>query len=333
MNIQQASPKPAIEVDPARFDRAGIDEETRSLNAGIVERLSSGPDMWSFTPAEIRAARAAGRGFFPLLPPDPDVETIGIPGPAGPIGARIIRPKTRAQRGVYLHFHGGGWMIGEARENDQRLRRHAENTGLATISVDYRLAPEHPHPAGPDDCEAAALWLLSDAAAGLDRSFLAIGGESAGAHLSLATLIRLRDRHGLTPFSAANLVAGIYDLAMTPSVRNWGEEKLILATRDISRMIDHFLSGGGSAADPDVSPLHADLAGLPAALVTCGSLDLLIDDSLFLAARLAAAGNRARLSVHNGGCHVFQAFPTAMAERSLAEMDAFLNAEIARRRG
>lgn len=320
-------------VDPYLFSDEAVTAETRALNAEILERLSAAPDMWSFSPPEVRAARAAGRGSFPLYPPDPEAQLIDIPVPGGPLPARVIRPKTRSERGVYLHFHGGGWMIGAPQENDQRLRRLAENTGLATISVDYRLAPEHPYPAAPDDCEAAALWLISDAARDFDRSFIAVGGESAGAHLSLVTMLRLRDRHGLKPFAAANLVAGLYDLSMTPSVRRWGTQKLILTTRDVRNFIERFLSAGGDRADPDVSPLHADLSGLPPALVTCGTKDLLIDDSLFLAARLTAAGSPVELAVYPGGCHVFQGFPCAQGEASLKQMDDFLNAAIARRRG
>src|SRR5690606_9391637 len=134
------------------------------------------PDMWLSTPAQIRQDRAAGRGFFPLLPPDPDAEDRFIDTPAGKLRLRIIRPATRAARGVYLHIHGGGWVMGAPQESDARLRAMAEGLGLAAISVDYRLAPEAPYPAAPDDCEQAALWLLSDAAAGFGRGFLAIGG-------------------------------------------------------------------------------------------------------------------------------------------------------------
>lgn len=317
----------SVAFDPMLFAEASIPPAVAKLNAEIVARQSAAPDMWNFTAAEIRAARAAGKGFFPLQPKDPDAEDRIITGPGGPLRLRIVRPKTRSERGVYLHLHGGGWMIGSPEENDARLRRHAENTGLASISVDYRLAPEHPYPAAADDCEAAALWLLSDAAAGFNLDFLAIGGESAGAHLSVVTMLRLRDRHGTMPFLAANLVAGIYDLAMTPSVRNWGEEKLILTTRDVTRMIAGF-AGDADVASPDLSPLHADLSGLPPALVTCGTKDLLLDDSLFIAARLASSAVPAELAVYPGGCHVFQNFATRESQQSLSQMDGFLNRRI-----
>ncbi|MFE4630638.1 alpha/beta hydrolase [Streptomyces mirabilis] len=93
--------------------------------------------------------------------------------------------------GVYLHIHGGGWAFGSADGQDERLWRLAEQAGLAVVSVEYRLAPEHPFPAGPDDCEAAARWLVKHAAAEFGTERLLIGGESAGAHLSVVTLLRL----------------------------------------------------------------------------------------------------------------------------------------------
>lgn len=316
-------------IDPRVFDEDAIPQAVIRQNEEILDRLSRMPDIWTMSMPQIRSMRANGQGSFPLCPPDPGAKTLTIPGPAGRIDARVIRPVGRAERGTYLHLHGGGWIMGEPSESDARLRRLAENTGLATISVDYRLAPEHPYPAAPDDCEAAALWLTGDGAADFDTSFLAIGGESAGAHLCLVTMLRLRDRHGMTPFHAANLVAGCYDLGRTPSVRNWGDSRLILRTIDVETFCRLFLQNGEDTRDPDVSPLYAGLGGLAPALFTCGTKDLLIDDTLFLAMRWVAAGNTAETGIYPGGCHVFQGFPSQQAETSLSQMEAFLNSRIA----
>jgi acetyl esterase/lipase len=192
------------------------------------------------------------------------------------------------------------------------------------VSVDYRLAPEHPFPAGPDDCEAAALWLAGRAAAEFGTTRLWIGGESAGAHLALVTLLRLRDRHGLRPFAGANLAYGAYDLSMTPSQRRWGERNLVLSTPILGWFYDFFVPGPERRRDPDVSPLYADLAGLPPALLTVGTLDPLLDDTLFLHARWIAAGGGAELAVWPGGIHGFDAFPTRLSRAARERMDAFL---------
>ena len=313
-----------ISLDPALFAPEAISEETAKLNANVVALLERLPDMWSLEPRVIRERRAKGLGPFPLAPKSPRAETVTIEGRHGPIALRIIPPANGTPRGAYLHIHGGGWVLGSADQQDTRLERIADNTGLAAISVDYRLAPENPYPQGPDDCEAAALWLVREGEARFGSNLFAIGGESAGAHLSVVTLLRLRDRHGLSPFAGANLVAGCFDLGLTPSARAWGTEKLVLNTRDIEMFVRHFLLHGGSTEDPDVSPLKADLRGLPPALFSIGTRDCLLDDSLFMASRWLAAGNAGEIAVYPGGAHVFQSFPSALAEESLARMDAFL---------
>jgi acetyl esterase len=317
-----------IPSDHRVFNEESIAQAVRELNDGIVSRLTGKPDMWDVTPERLRAGRARGEGSYPMSPPDPGAATIEIPGPDGSIRARVIRPKNRKERGTLLHIHGGGWIMGTPQENDTQLRRIAENTGLSTISVDYRLAPEHPYPAGPDDCEAAALWLLDKGSELFNTAFIAIGGESAGAHLAVVTLARLRNRHGTTPFHAANLVAGCYDLGGTPSVRNWGDLRLILRTMDVDFFFKEFLQNNEDLRDPDVSPLYAKLDGFPPALFTCGTKDLLIDDSLFMASRWASAAVPVESGIFPGGCHMFQAFESTQAEASLLQMDDFLNRRI-----
>jgi acetyl esterase/lipase len=309
-------------LDPALFNPTAVDPETAALNAEIIAKLARLPDQWSLPPAVIREMRAKGGGAFPLPPKSLRAQTLVIQGRAGEVPLRIIAPPD--PRGVYLHIHGGGWVFGAADMQDDRLERMAEKLGLAAVSVDYRLAPEHPYPAAPDDCEAAALWLVENAASrfGTDRLF--IGGESAGAHLSVVTLMRLRDVHGIRAFRAANLVAGIYDLGMTPSARRWGEEKLVMRTLDVHMFVQNFLRGWGDLRDPDISPLYGDLTGLPPAIFTIGTRDAILDDSLFMSARWAAAGNRAALAVWPGGAHVFIGYPGPLTEKALARSEAFL---------
>ncbi|MFD2251366.1 acetyl esterase/lipase [Pseudochelatococcus lubricantis] len=314
-------------LDAALFDSERIDAETRKLNTAIVDLINAAPDQWSLPPQEVRDLRAQGRGAFPAPILSPRARTVEIPGPRGAIPLRIVEPRDSA-RGAFLHIHGGGWTFGTADGQDARLERFADNLGLVAISVEYRLAPEHPYPAGPDDCEAAALWLAREGAALFGAERLFIGGESAGAHLSLVTLLRLRDRHGLSPFSGAVLTAGCFDLGLTPSVRHWGEEKLVLNTRDIEKFVESYLGGpelgGHDPRHPDISPLYADLSGLPPAHLIVGTRDPLVDDTLFLHTRWVAAGNRAELAVWTGGAHVFVVFPGTLADRALARSEAFL---------
>ncbi|HZU80571.1 MAG TPA: alpha/beta hydrolase fold domain-containing protein, partial [Acidimicrobiales bacterium] len=196
-------------------------------------------------------------------------------------------------------------------------------------SVDYRLAPEHPFPAGPDDCESAALWLLDAAGPEFGTERLLVGGESAGAHLAALTLVRLRDRLGsVERFAGANLVFGQYDMSGTPSVRRWGPRNLVISTPIIEWFADNFLPGlsAEERRRPGISPLFADLSGLPPALFTVGALDPLLDDSLFMHARWQGAGNSSELRVYPESPHGFTAFPSRMAQMAQAEQLAFLAA-------
>jgi acetyl esterase/lipase len=243
------------------------------------------------------------------------------------IPVRVFTPER--VDGVYLHIHGGGWAFGSADGQDERLWRLAVRTGLAVVSVDYRLAPECPFPAGPDDCVAAARWLVDNAAAEFGTGRLLIGGESAGAHLSVLTLLRLRDRHGITgAFRAAHLLFGAYDLSMTPSQRLFGARRLLSNTPSLRAGYDLFLPGMDDERrrDPEVSPLYADLSGLPAARLVVGGLDPLVDDSMFLAARWAATGASVRLEVIAGAMHGFTLFPLAVTERETRRQQEFLRA-------
>jgi acetyl esterase/lipase len=231
--------------------------------------------------------------------------------------------------GVYLHIHGGGWAFGSADGQDERLWHLAEQAGLAVVSVDYRLAPEHPFPAGPDDCEAAARWLVDHSVAEFGTERLLIGGESAGAHLSVVTLLRLRDRHGITgAFRAAHLLFGPYDLSMTPSQRSFGPRELLSDTDKLRGSYELFTPGTGAEQrrDPEVSPLFADLTGLPPARIVVGTEDPLLDDSLFLAARWQAAGASVQLGVVAGAMHGFTLFPLTVTERELRRQRDFLSA-------
>jgi acetyl esterase/lipase len=231
--------------------------------------------------------------------------------------------------GVYLHLHGGGWALGGADQQDLLLTTIADAAQMAVVSVDYRLAPEHPFPSGPDDCEAAACWLVERAEDEFGSSRLMIGGESAGAHLSVLTLVTLRDRHGISgAFAGANLAFGVYDLSMTPSARSWGERNLVISTPIMAWFAEMFVPGATNEElrSPQVSPLYADLHEMPPALFTVGMLDPLLDDTLFMAARWQAARNEATLRAYPESVHGFIRFPTGIARLAVESMLNFVRA-------
>ncbi|TMQ91501.1 alpha/beta hydrolase [Actinomadura soli] len=163
------------------------------------------------TLAELKEVRAKRSAPAPADPPaiEEVVEAAGIGVPV-----RIFTPSGGRPRGVYLDIHGGGFYMDSAAAGDVRNRRLADALHLAVVSVDYRLAPEDPWPAAPDDCEAAALWLLEQARERFGTARLVIGGSSAGATLALATLLRLRDRGAVDGVVGAALQFGTYDLSV-----------------------------------------------------------------------------------------------------------------------
>ena len=251
-----------MSFDPSVFGDDAISEETRGFVAAAVAMREQMPSMENTDLVEMRRLMDEGGGAFPVPPPVERAEERTVPGMGEGATIRIIRPEGREPTGVYLDIHGGGWVIGRARMSDQANLALVEKFGVATVSVDYRLAPEHPYPAGPDDCEAAAVWLVENAAAEFESERLLIGGGSAGAHLAAVTLLRMRDRHGYTGFIGANLVYGVYDLAMTPSQRLGVGPEGGLARDAIEAFYGMFIPGV-DATDPDVSPLNANLNHMP----------------------------------------------------------------------
>ena len=310
--------------DPALFDDAAITPDTAQLNTAMTNLMTGQPDWWLVGPEIFRAARRRGEGPFPAPVMSPRARTIVITGKDGnDITLRVIAPAN--PRGIYLHIHGGGWVLGGADMQDPMLERIADHTGQAVVSVEYRLAPEHPYPAGPDDCEAAAAWLIQNGQREFGASAMTIGGESAGGHLAAVTILRMRDRYGYNGWRGANLVYGAYDLSMTPSQRQFGDTRLVLRTSDMRQFYNAFMPDIADRRVPDISPLYADLKGLCPALFSVGTKDALLDDSLFMHARWVAASNPAELAIYPGGAHGFTLFPNALAQSAAAAMDAFLN--------
>lgn len=313
--------------DSSAFGEDAIGQETREFVAASMAMREQMPSMANTDLVELRRLMEEGGGAFPVPPPVDRAEDRTVPGMGEGASIRIIRPEGREPTGVYLDIHGGGWVIGRARMSDQANLALVEGFGLATVSVDYRLAPEHPYPAPPDDCEAAGAWLVENAAAEFGTERLLIGGGSAGAHLAAVTLLRMRDRHGYTGFLGANLVYGVYDLSMTPSQRLGVGPEGGLDRAAIEAFLGMYIPDQ-DPIDPDISPLHAHLHDMPPALFTVGTYDPLLDDSLFMHTRWLAAGNESELAVYPGGPHAFDAAPIPIAQQSRERVQAFIGARL-----
>ncbi|MEY2427018.1 MAG: acetyl esterase, partial [Actinomycetota bacterium] len=230
-----------------------------------------------------------------------------------------------APDGVYFHIHGGGWNTGAYDLQDTRLWHFAQACNVAVVSVEYALAPENPFPGMADDCEVAAMWLVENAKSEFGTDRLTIGGESAGAHLSSVILLRMRDA-----FVGANLVYGMYDLALTDFVRSWGTRNLILNTPVIEWCVESLTPGWNEEQrrNPDLSAMYADLAGLPPVLFTCGTDDPTLHDSQGLYEKWQAANGNATLEIYEAGFHAFNLFPSKMADVSNRSQERFITSVV-----
>lgn len=243
------------------------------------------------------------------------VSAVSIEGPPGPLPLRLLEP-AGPPRGLIVDLHGGGWVVGSAALND-RLTGHFAEAGWTVASVDYRLLDEVRGVWMPDavaDCAAALRWALSEGRCRFGTEQVFVIGESAGAHLAALAALRLRDEGALGGLDGLVFVQGVFDLSAGPTVRAAGPETLLFDGPNLARDLGRLTPGLDEAARraPDLSPLYADLAGLPPALFVMGECDPLRDDSRAMAERWAKAAPATLLDVPTAP-HGFQHFgaPTA----------------------
>jgi monoterpene epsilon-lactone hydrolase len=254
-----------------------------------------------------------------------DVETSA--GSLGAIPVVIVDVAGAGSEAAILYFHGGAYAIGSAASSVGLASDLARRAGTRLISVDYRLAPEDPHPAALEDAVAAYRELLDS---GLATSRIAIAGESAGAGLAAATLVALNDA-GLPQPSSAFLMSPWADLTLSGgSITEKARVDPALTPGGLERRAADYIAGG-DATDGFASPIFADLAGLPPLLVQVGSHEILLDDATRLATRAAAGDVAVTLEVTPGVPHVFQAFAAILDEGDAALTSAadFLRTHLA----
>jgi acetyl esterase/lipase len=269
----------------------------------------------------------------PQRPPALTPTDVVIDGPGGDLRLHIFAPEARP-RAVIVRIHGGGW-VGGAPEDDETLNDHICRTcQVAIVSPEYRLAPENAVTILDEieDCRAAARWAYESCSRfGTERMMIA--GTSGGAHLAAATLLRLRDTGdpGFDAIIAAHFDSGPYDVSGTPSQRLATNQTLIITPMWLEAFRELAFPGRDPEMlrDPTLSPLYADLSGLPPAMFVVGALDPLLDDSLFMASRWQAAGNQATVEVWPMGAHTFMNMGTPLADAALARTTAWI-AEIVR---
>lgn len=229
---------------------------------------------------------------------------------------------------VLLYFHGGGYCAGSIASHRGLVGDIGQRAGIRTLAVGYRLAPENPYPAAVMDALEAWRFLRDQ---GYSPRSIAVGGDSAGGNLALAMIIALRDRGEPVP-AAAWLVSPWVDLRMTGRTLDSKADVDPLISRDYLMGLAEAYLAGHDPADPKVSPLYADLAGLPPVLVQVGSSETLLDDSVRLAGALGAAEVRTTLDVWPEMIHAWMLWSARLTDGRLASERAatWLRAELVR---
>jgi acetyl esterase len=326
-----ARPPPAGPPGSASYGKAPMPLDPQI--AGILALLDQlgAPPLAEGTPQAARAAfriSAVDLRDPSTLAPVRSTEDATIPGPAGDIPIRIYRPDIDGTAPTIAFFHGGGFVIGDIETHDDQARLICRDAAMVVVSVDYRLAPEHPFPAGFDDCLAATRWVAEHVESlGGDPERIVVGGDSAGANLAAA--VALASRTAGPSLAAQFLIYPVVDFtadAVYPS-RTENAEGYLLTEPDMSWFHGNYVGDGLDLRDPRLSPLLADdLTGAPAAVVGTAEFDPLRDEGDAYAEALADAGVKVWHHRFDGMIHGFYGLGvhSAGAAAAVSELNAAL---------
>lgn len=283
----------------------------------FILRLSAeNPPPANATPPQMREWFEAINAQTPIAE-GAMIETISV----GPCPAELIRLPGGDEGKLVIYYHGGGFLFGSPRSHRTIATHLAKASGATVLSVDYRLAPEHPAPTAHDDAYAAYLWALEH---GYAPASIVLSGDSAGGNLALSTAVRARD-NGVPLPSCLVLMSPALDFASEgESHRTLADAPLV--NRELMGLFNAVYIGAGDLRSSQVTPFYGDVSGLPPVLVHVGSWELLRDDSITIADRINASGGSAELKVWEGMCHSWQLFAPMLEEgmASIEEAGAFM---------
>ena len=287
----------------------------------VRAHLAKLPPSNTLTIAERRAQYERAERVFPT-PPDVKVDIVMTPERP----AEWLMPPGASMDTVVLYLHGGGYVIGSPRSHRHLAAAIARAAGTRALLLDYRLAPEHPFPAAVEDAVAAYQWLLRE---GIAAARIVLAGDSAGGGLTVATLLALRDR-GLPRPAGGVCISPWVDL--TNSAASYVSKAAVdpMVTLENIALLTQAYIGTGDPKQPLVSPLYADLRGLPPLLVQVGSDEVLVDDAHALGVRARAAGVDVTVHEWPQMIHVWHWFLSMLdeAEQAIAEIAGFVRARV-----
>lgn len=290
---------------------------------------AGGPPLWELTPDEARAGVEANNAMIPAGPDVESVRDVVIPSRAGGMPARLYSPASPAP-GLIVYYHGGGWVVGSLDGWDASVRSLAAASGCDVLSVDYRLAPEHPFPAAADDAFDALVWAASPSGLAHGRPVV-VAGDSAGGNLAAVSALRARDVSG-PPVALQVLVYPVVDCDLDRrSYREYDGDELILNRRDMAWFWDRYAPDPAARANPYASPLRASShAGLPPAYLVTAEHDPLRDEGFAYADRLRASRVPVEHRHFGSQIHAFFSFTGVLddADKAVAEAGTAIRASV-----
>lgn len=335
--------KSVVVADPGAFSSDAIGPDIQEFHQKLMDIMKGAPKWYEVGAQKYREMRANGETPLPGITLLDSAGDFNIPSrdSGRDISCRLVKPTNgKSAHGVYLHIHGGGWVLGSEKGQDGVLQYLADTCGLVMLSVGYRLAPEHPHPAGPNDCYDVAEWLVDNAESKFGAPMKYVGGESAGGHLGMLVALHLL-QHKEAKFSSFKfkgliLHFGVYDMTMSPSLDLFNPPEVLVLDKDLMVHYREVYLPGVSLEqmrDPSISPLFADLQSLrgrlPPALFTCGTSDCLLDDTVFMSAKYQMAGAEAEVLIVPGGVHGYSMYPRdtkgAQADVAMKAVEEFIS--------
>lgn len=282
------------------------------------------------------------RAMYRALQPTAPRLTVGeirdatFPGPAGPLRVRHYIPEGKGPFPVIVHFHGGGFIMGDLETHDAQCRLLCRESACIVTAVDYRLGPEHPYPAGHEDAFAALRWAGSNATLfGGDASRLGVAGDSAGGHLALYCALRAKRSGGPSIKALLAIVPGVVmgpPLTEEISAGRETRNNSLLSTDGMDNFVAAYFQDPSDASDPALNFLGADVSGLPASIIAPAEIDVLHDEGVAMAKHLSEAGVPTQLMVAEGMVHIYfsvtEAFPSArpFAEKAAKAMGTLMRA-------
>jgi len=337
-NGRPATAVPGGRVDDAAMDHAlhgadsrrgdDLDPDVRRFIRGVAEAVSRHPGFATAALPRVRGWAEEVRAPWRQGGPDMlETHDLAVPTRHGPVRIRVHRPAPGVLPAL-VYLHGGGWTIFSIDTHDRLMREYAARAGCCVIGIDYALSPECRFPVALEQVVDVLESLASpDGGLGIDAGRLAIGGDSAGANLSVAASIVRRDRRSRPPLCAMLLNYGAYTTrSSSEACRRYGGPEYMLGCEEMQGYWRNYLRTESDAEDPLACPLLAALPGLPPAFLAIAECDILAEQSLEMARRLQSAGVATQSVVYRGASHSFLEAMSiaAVADAALADASAWL---------